>query len=191
MLACANNYIFLLIQLHYLFWLYRTPIKANIILGFMALFALHYQYVEIIVCWEIKLHYCVSFSCLINNDGWLLFSSPPATILSSPCKLKWEKKEINKRWEWTTSSRTNLPHSKVLAFDQTRETPNKILLFHTKFNCHNFLHFYISSCPEMEPDWCMGSHNVLDVMYYIDETRGKLEADFLWIIHFIFQDFLL
>lgn len=76
-----------LIQLHYLFCLYPTPIKANIILGFMALFPLRYQYVEIIVCWEIKLHYCVSFSCLINNDGWLLFSSAPATILSSsPCE---------------------------------------------------------------------------------------------------------
>ena len=84
-----------LIQLHYLLWLYHTPIKANIILGFMALFALHYQYVEIIVCWEIKLHYCVSFSCLINNDGWLLFSSPPATILSSsPLQVKNER--INK-----------------------------------------------------------------------------------------------
>lgn len=102
MLACANNHIFWLIQLHYLFWLYHTPIKANIILGFMALFALRYQYVEIIVCWEIKLHYCVSFSCLINNDGWLLFSSPPATVLSPPhptplhppCKLKNER--INK-----------------------------------------------------------------------------------------------
>lgn len=95
MLACANNHIFSLIQLHYLFWLYHTPIKANIILGFMALFALRYQYVEIIVCWEIKLHYCVSFSCLINNDGWLLFSSPPATILSSsPLQVKNER--INK-----------------------------------------------------------------------------------------------
>lgn len=92
MLACANNYISPLIQLHYLFWLYYTPIKANIILGFMALFALHYQCVEIIVCWEIKLHYCVSFSCLINNDGWLLFSSPPATILSSPWMLKMKNK---------------------------------------------------------------------------------------------------
>lgn len=95
MLACANNHIFSLIQLHYLLWLYHTPIKANIILGFMALFALRYQYVEIIVWWEIKLHYCVSFSCLINNDGWLLFSSPPATILSSsPLQVKNEK--INK-----------------------------------------------------------------------------------------------
>lgn len=89
MLACASNHIGSLIQLHYLLGLYHTPIKANIRLGFMALFLLHYQYVEIIVCREIKLHYCVSFSRLINNDGWLLFSSPPATILSSsPCKLK-------------------------------------------------------------------------------------------------------
>lgn len=92
-LACANNYIFLLIQLHYLFCLYYTPIKANTILEFMTLFSLHYQYVEIIVCWEIKLHYCVSFSCLINNDGWLLFSSPPATILSSSLSVKNEKKK--------------------------------------------------------------------------------------------------
>ncbi len=96
MLACANNYILFLIQLHYLFCLYYTPIKANIILGFMALFALHYQYVDIIVCWEIKLHYCVSFSCLINNDGWLLFSSPPATILSSPWMLKMKEKKRGK-----------------------------------------------------------------------------------------------
>lgn len=95
MLACANNHIFSLIQLHYLLWLYHRPIKANIILGFMALFALRYQYVEIIVCREIKLHYCVSFSRLINNDGWLLFSSPPATILSSsPLQVKNER--INK-----------------------------------------------------------------------------------------------
>lgn len=54
--------------------------SQNIILEFMTVFTLYYQYVEIIVCSEIKLHYCVSFSCLINNDGWLLFSSPPATI---------------------------------------------------------------------------------------------------------------
>lgn len=96
MLACANNHIFSLIQLHYLLWLYHTPIKANIILGFMALFALRYQYVEIIVCREIKLHYCVSFSCLINNDGWLLFSSPPATILSSSPPLQVKNERINK-----------------------------------------------------------------------------------------------
>lgn len=98
-LACANNHIFLLIQLHYLFCLYYTPIKANMILEFMTLFSLHYQYVEIIVCWEIKLHYCVSFSCLINNDGWLLFSSPPGTILSSSLNVKNEKKKQNKKYD--------------------------------------------------------------------------------------------
>lgn len=59
-----------------------TRMKANIILEILTVFTMYYQYMEIIVCSGILLHYCVSFSCLINNDGWLLFSSPPATIKS-------------------------------------------------------------------------------------------------------------
>lgn len=110
----------------------------------MALFALRYQYVGIIVCWEIKLHYCVSFSCLINNDGWLLFSSPPATILSSsPCKL--EMREEIKGGEWGTSSDTSpeVGVAEVSLSDQGGETANSIRIDTLKVNMPLFINWYI------------------------------------------------
>lgn len=175
MLACANNHIFSLIQLHYLLWLYPAPIKANIILGFMALFALHYQYVEIIVCWEIKLHYCVSFSCLINNDGWLLFSSPPATIWSllpspPPCELKNER--INKEIKWGGEEPGAIHTRKVLVAEVlciwSKSRNGKCKTDTLKVNTPLFIHLHISC-------WAK--------TIWITKWRGKsLAGDFLCII---------